>query len=362
MESTTMRKTVRRVVIISATALIVSLAVSAFSAYNTFAAPHRWTYVPDTVGFEGQLANSSGAPVEGTFGILFTLYNASTGGTEVWHETQNVDVVDGLYSVQLGTVTSFESDDFSGPRWLGIKVGEDSEMTPRIPISAVPYALNAKQASELQGWYVDDSEPGAGEALIWNDNESQWEPGMLTSMGYAPETATDWDDDTDPGDVDDALDQLASRTDTIETIMPGQISARVYDTNQLSLGRYCAATTINFDSEVWDSSDIHSTASATSRLTAPEDGLYQIGGSLGLTTKGTIALYITRNGSSVIAGNSAYDESNTLVNVETIYELDANDYVTLVARNCEDNYRYISPSGVFSPSFWIVKIGEKVSE
>lgn len=34
---------------------------------------------------------------------------------------------------------------------------------------------------------------------------------------YTPATATDWDSDTDPGNADDALDQLAERVDDLET-------------------------------------------------------------------------------------------------------------------------------------------------
>lgn len=36
---------------------------------------------------------------------------------------------------------------------------------------------------------------------------------------YTPAVATDWDSDADPGDVDDALDQLAERTDDLELVV-----------------------------------------------------------------------------------------------------------------------------------------------
>lgn len=35
-------------------------------------------------------------------------------------------------------------------------------------------------------------------------------------VGYTPAVNTDWDSDTDPGDLDDALDQLAERVDDLE--------------------------------------------------------------------------------------------------------------------------------------------------
>jgi len=38
---------------------------------------------------------------------------------------------------------------------------------------------------------------------------------------YTPAVAADWDSDTDPGDVDNALDQLAERVDDIEALTLG---------------------------------------------------------------------------------------------------------------------------------------------
>jgi hypothetical protein len=35
-------------------------------------------------------------------------------------------------------------------------------------------------------------------------------------LTYTPTTLTDWDADTDPGNADDALDQLAERVDDLE--------------------------------------------------------------------------------------------------------------------------------------------------
>jgi hypothetical protein len=41
-----------------------------------------------------------------------------------------------------------------------------------------------------------------------------------SDITYTPGTATDWDSDTDPGDLDDALDQLAERVDDLEGATP----------------------------------------------------------------------------------------------------------------------------------------------
>lgn len=171
-------KYVRHLVFLSVIFLVASLVMSAFNAYTTFAAPLRSPFVPDKVGFEGQLANSAGQPVaDGPYTITFRLYSVATGGTALWNETQSVNVSDGLYSVQLGSVNPLSPTEFQGERWLGVEVSGDSEMTPRIPISAVPFALNARQAMGLQGRDVATSAPADGDVLKWDETSDQWVPG-----------------------------------------------------------------------------------------------------------------------------------------------------------------------------------------
>lgn len=42
-------------------------------------------------------------------------------------------------------------------------------------------------------------------------------PSDASAVSYTPAVLTDWDGDADPGDTDDALDQLAERVDDLET-------------------------------------------------------------------------------------------------------------------------------------------------
>jgi hypothetical protein len=78
------------------------------------------------------------------------LYTAQTEGTLVWQETQTITVIDGIYNVKLGSVAAFTDSVWENAQlWLGIKVGDDAEMTPRVRIVAVPYALRAKVAESV---------------------------------------------------------------------------------------------------------------------------------------------------------------------------------------------------------------------
>ncbi len=105
-----------------------------------------------TLNFQGRLSNSAGNVVsDGTYSMEFNLYNASAGGTTQWTETQGaVTVKNGYFSVQLGSATSFPGTiDWSQEQWLTMNVNGDGEMSPRLKLTAVPYAFRAGQADSL---------------------------------------------------------------------------------------------------------------------------------------------------------------------------------------------------------------------
>lgn len=99
--------------------------------------------VPQLINYQGNLLKD-GQPYEGYEQITFSIYNVMTGATPLWSESQSVKVTRGYYNVLLGGVTSFPDTLFAGAeRYLGIKVGTEEEMTPRIRIASVGFALNA---------------------------------------------------------------------------------------------------------------------------------------------------------------------------------------------------------------------------
>ena len=105
------------------------------------------------INFQGKLTNPNGTNVtDGTYSIVFSIYTVDTGGVAVWTETQpSVSVNDGIFQVALGSITSLPgSVDFNGSSlWLGIKVGADAEMTPRVQFTASPYAFNSDKLGGL---------------------------------------------------------------------------------------------------------------------------------------------------------------------------------------------------------------------
>lgn len=109
--------------------------------------------INQTINFQGKLVNSDGTNVSnGTYSIVFSLYTVSSGGSAAWTETDSVTTTDGVFRVGLGGTTTFSSasiDFNSDTYYLGIKVGSDAEMTPRVQFTAVPYAFNAQKVAGL---------------------------------------------------------------------------------------------------------------------------------------------------------------------------------------------------------------------
>jgi len=105
--------------------------------------------VPLTLTQQGRLLNTDGTPVAGPVRMIFAIYDSSSATTPLWTETQsNVMLDTGAFSVQLGSVTAFPGTLWDGtPRYLGVTVGNDAEMTPREQITSVPYALLADTAN-----------------------------------------------------------------------------------------------------------------------------------------------------------------------------------------------------------------------
>ncbi|MDQ7786648.1 MAG: hypothetical protein RDU01_03490 [Thermodesulfovibrionales bacterium] len=105
--------------------------------------------IPYTINYQGYLTNATGSPVDGTVSMTFTFYTTVAGGTAIWTETQNVDVSGGIYSVILGSLSTLTPLAFDVPYWLGVRVGSDAEMTPRVQLTSVGYAFTSDMAMDL---------------------------------------------------------------------------------------------------------------------------------------------------------------------------------------------------------------------
>jgi hypothetical protein len=104
------------------------------------------------ITFQGILLDENGVPVpNGGQSVTFSIYNDPAVNASLWRETQTVFTLDGLFTAELGVEEEIDPEIFSSnpETWLGIRVGFNPEMTPRIRLAYAPYALHAVTAENL---------------------------------------------------------------------------------------------------------------------------------------------------------------------------------------------------------------------
>jgi hypothetical protein len=150
------------------------VALTGVLLYTRMGAPEpAHAAIPTTLNFQARLLNSGGAIVpDGYYNVEFKLYDAVSGGSNVWTETwydsngvtagndNRIQVRSGYLSVYLGDITSLASLDWTQQYWLTMNVGGtthtatptyDGEMNPRLRLTSVPYAQAASRADTLDG-------------------------------------------------------------------------------------------------------------------------------------------------------------------------------------------------------------------
>ncbi len=109
-----------------------------FLSVITFAAP------PHIMNYQGKLTDADGVALNGTYTITFRIYDADTGGNLLWYQTQSVEVVNGLFDVQLDlSINGGDTLKFDRPYWIALQVESDPEMTPREKLAPVAFSFRA---------------------------------------------------------------------------------------------------------------------------------------------------------------------------------------------------------------------------
>lgn len=120
--------------------------------------------IPPYIIYKGRLVDqTTGVPVNNLKSITFSLYNTEAGGSPIYHQTKNINVTNGVFSVCLGKGEGFYDGNIiadgipasvfmeHSALYIGIKI-EDSqvEMTPRQLIASVAYAYKAEEADRAK--------------------------------------------------------------------------------------------------------------------------------------------------------------------------------------------------------------------
>ncbi|HVG61644.1 MAG TPA: hypothetical protein VNA24_23995 [Hyalangium sp.] len=118
-----------------------------------FALPARAVDLPRQITFQGRLMRADGSPETAPQDLRFALYATSTGGVSLWEESRpGTPVTNGYYSVVLGSSQPLPASVLNGQAlYLGVSLAGQSELTPRLPLVSVPYALRADDSNRLEG-------------------------------------------------------------------------------------------------------------------------------------------------------------------------------------------------------------------
>ncbi len=96
-----------------------------------------------TISHQGVLLNDNGDPVEDdTYIFSFGIYADSAGGNALWQSDKILDVNDGMFNAQLGSEEPLDLP-FDQQYWVGVAIDGGEELSPRMPLSASPYAMHA---------------------------------------------------------------------------------------------------------------------------------------------------------------------------------------------------------------------------
>ncbi|MBS2032549.1 MAG: hypothetical protein JST54_32045 [Deltaproteobacteria bacterium] len=151
--------------------------------------------VPQQLTYQGRLFDSSGNPLNASATITVDIFAASSGGSSLWSETYSastsgpVAVVEGFYSLNLGSQTAFPANLWDGTtRYLQLTVNGEA-LTPRQPIASVAYAIHAGEADGVNNATVTIDQSGIainGNSVI--DNTGAWKGSVAGLQGPAGPT------------------------------------------------------------------------------------------------------------------------------------------------------------------------------
>jgi hypothetical protein len=133
-----------------------------------------FSYVP----IQGRLTDAAGNALNGDYSIVATIYDAASGGTALCSNTGTTSVANGLFMLKM----LCWNQSINGQQlYLGIKVGDDPEMTPRQEIYPVPYAVTVYPGAIIKGDTSYVFVPGTAFVKNTSDDSTRW----ATSGGAA---------------------------------------------------------------------------------------------------------------------------------------------------------------------------------
>jgi hypothetical protein len=154
------------------------------------------------------------------------------GGVPLWEEFwtggNSVQVSDGLFNVMLGSISNTLASAIEGhdELYLGITVGTDSEMVPRVQLGSVPFSMQAMTVpdgaiggAQLADTFGESAKP-LSNVIIELGGADVWQGSMQPGSGIL-----DLTDQTSPSATAVILDVYVSDSfpnDRIRVFYPGE--------------------------------------------------------------------------------------------------------------------------------------------
>jgi hypothetical protein len=121
---------------------------------------------PNTMGYQGRLLDSDGAPLNSPATVRIALHTHPTNATEVWFEEHSVAPESGYFHVDLGASTALAPVLATyGSLWVETSVG-GTPLGPRSALNAAPYAIH----DSLSALDCND-----GDTIRYNGTSGSWE-------------------------------------------------------------------------------------------------------------------------------------------------------------------------------------------
>ncbi|MBU0494700.1 MAG: hypothetical protein KKA73_28865 [Chloroflexi bacterium] len=199
-----------------------------------------------TISYQGRLADSGGNPLTGKYNLEFRIYDVPTGGTPLWTEmwtgANSVDVSDGLFNVMLGSIDNTLASAIEGhdELYLGITVGTDSEVMPRVQLGSVPFSMQALTVSDESITTAKIADGAVTQAKLGPDVSLVPPDGSITTSKLADGAVTSAKLNVDNGlDVNGALD-INGPIDSSTNVLLRYAVVTTDASGQASMGAYVA--------------------------------------------------------------------------------------------------------------------------
>jgi hypothetical protein len=104
------------------------------------------------LNYQGRLCDSLGIPAaDDIYSMVFKIYEGPASFAELWSSGELlVEVENGLFNVQLGPIP-LSVFDTGSDLYLGIQVGAEPELVPRIQLTMAPYAAHSFYSDHAYG-------------------------------------------------------------------------------------------------------------------------------------------------------------------------------------------------------------------